>query len=1017
MGRIFFDTSMNISKVTSGICGRAFEYDSEGRIIYEENLDENQCITTDNKGYIGVKFEYDELSRLIRETYLDEKRNPMIAEGGFAITITSYEKDSFSELYYDDKGHSTNGLNGNYGVLFKYDERLHPISYQYLFADGISTRVDSIEKMNFYWNSDGFLQSLKTYDRNGFFRNAIWVLYDKRNLFILYSGGLDDKGQKTADNDGGYGQMFERDERGMVTGLWNINRYNQLSPSDDGISVWKIAKIIDGDLAKWLYFDDNRVPHADSNGAYGYELEYDDHKNETSRICLDRNGRPGPNFCGIQTVKKLYNDKGDLIEERYYDSHNKPCADEFSDYGIRYEHKFNPRIISNISIGVDGKPHNCSTGQCYSNAHFDEKSRIILIEYLEMNGSPAAINDNDWYAIRTIYNDEENSKIESLIGVSGEMVNDSDGIASTYSKYDELGRLILQKQYDKDGNLICDSYGDYGTAYEYSQDGREVSIISLDENGQIHVSNDGYAILRKVFDEQGREIELFYYDAERKPTMYQDYFGVRTIYTDQDNKFIYMVLDSEGKPLFSPSNGYYAIEKEMDNRGRLVHERYLDADLQPMASPYGSYEAHWTYNDEDNSVERSWLDIDGNVMEMANGIAYGFQMNDENGRIVFECYYDINHQLIKDDNGVFGTKYTYLEDGNLLIEYLDSEQKPMQSNLGLGAIYREFDDQRRQTFEMWLDVDGKPMTYYKGVYGWSRDFWDDGRILWTGLDAKRNPIPNEEGEISTLRTYDDEDREISRICLDAEGNPCPCNDGWIRRDKKYDEQGEEIEYLFYDAEGNPMADKDGDYGVRLLPVKEPNEEWIEYLGKDGKAHITQQGFASRYRMFDESGRTIKDIAYDKYRAPIRDEDGTYGCEYVYQEDGTELMFFLNEDSERTVNNKGVAIIEGKKDERGRITWYRRFDENGNPLPDDDGDYGFIRIYDDDSNCEETIGLNEDGKPHNNRFGWASHVIQYDELNRKILYYNVNLLIFVVSNSFIIISKHFKSSKTKQQIRQ
>lgn len=984
--RIFFDTSMNISKVTSGICGRAFEYDSEGRIIYEENLDENQCITTDNKGYIGVKFEYDELSRLIRETYLDEKRNPMIAEGGFAITITSYEKDSFSELYYDDKGHSTNGLNGNYGVLFKYDERLHPISYQYLFADGISTRVDSIEKMNFYWNSDGFLQSLKTYDRNGFFRNAIWVLYDKRNLFILYSGGLDDKGQKTADNDGGYGQMFERDERGMVTGLWNINRYNQLSPSDDGISVWKIAKIIDGDLAKWLYFDDNRVPHADSNGAYGYELEYDDHKNETSRICLDRNGRPGPNFCGIQTVKKLYNDKGDLIEERYYDSHNKPCADEFSDYGIRYEHKFNPRIISNISIGVDGKPHNCSTGQCYSNAHFDEKSRIILIEYLEMNGSPAAINDNDWYAIRTIYNDEENSKIESLIGVSGEMVNDSDGIASTYSKYDELGRLILQKQYDKDGNLICDSYGDYGTAYEYSQDGREVSIISLDENGQIHVSNDGYAILRKVFDEQGREIELFYYDAERKPTMYQDYFGVRTIYTDQDNKFIYMVLDSEGKPLFSPSNGYYAIEKEMDNRGRLVHERYLDADLQPMASPYGSYEAHWTYNDEDNSVERSWLDIDGNVMEMANGIAYGFQMNDENGRIVFECYYDINHQLIKDDNGVFGTKYTYLEDGNLLIEYLDSEQKPMQSNLGLGAIYREFDDQRRQTFEMWLDVDGKPMTYYKGVYGWSRDFWDDGRILWTGLDAKRNPIPNEEGEISTLRTYDDEDREISRICLDAEGNPCPCNDGWIRRDKKYDEQGEEIEYLFYDAEGNPMADKDGDYGVRLLPVKEPNEEWIEYLGKDGKAHITQQGFASRYRMFDESGRTIKDIAYDKYRAPIRDEDGTYGCEYVYQEDGTELMFFLNEDSERTVNNKGVAIIEGKKDERGRITWYRRFDENGNPLPDDDGDYGFIRIYDDDSNCEETIGLNEDGKPHNNRFGWASHVIQYDELNRKILDY-------------------------------
>ena len=984
--RMFFDTSMNITKVTSGICGRAFEYDSEGRISYEENLDEHQGITADNKGYIGVKFEYDELSRLVRETYLDEKRNPMIAEGGFAITITSYEKDSISELYYDDKGHGSTSSDGNYGLFYKYDERLHPISLQNQYADGISTKLDSVGKMDFYWNSDGFLQSLKSYDRNGFFRNAIWVLYDKRNLFILYSGGLDDKGQKTADNDGGYGQMFERDERGIVTGLWNINRYNQLTPSNDGISVWRITKLVNGNPARWLYYDDNHVPYTDSEGAYGYELEYDEHDNEITRICLDRDGRPGPNFYGIQTVKKLYNDNGDLMEERYYDTHNEPCADQFGNYATRYELKFNPRIQSAISIGADGKPHNCNDGQCYTNAHLDEKSRMILFEYFDVNDRPVTIGDSNIHAIKTTYDDGENSKIECNIGINGEMVNDSDGIASTYSKYDELGRLILQNQYDEDGNLICNNNGDYGTAFEYSQDGREVSIISLDENSQIHVNNDGYAILRKVFDEQGREIELYYYDAERKPTMYQDYYGYKTIYTEQDNKFIYMVLDSEGKPLFSASNGYYAIEKEKDNQGRLVHERYLDADLQPMSDSDDIYGVHWTYNDEDNSVELSRLDIDGNVMEMENGVAYEFWMNDDEGRRIYSCNYDINHHMVPDAIGVYGTKFNYLEDGNILIEYFDQEQNPMLCNQGYGAVYRGFDELKRLTLEMWLGSDGKPSPNEAGVSGRSREFLDDGRILWTCLDSELHPVPNEDGEISTLITLDEEGREISKICLDADLNPSPCNDGWIRRDKEYDDHGEEICNRFYDADGNPMPDKDGDYGYKLLPVEQPNEEWLAYLGKDGKPHLNQQGFASGYSVRDESGRIIKDIEYDKYGAPIKDNLGTYGREYEYQEDGTRLMYFLDEDGERTISNEGVAYIQSQVDEQGRTTLRICFDENGNPLPDDDGNYGYIRIYDDESRSEETKGLGIDGEPHNNKQGFSSHVIEHDEQGRVIFDY-------------------------------
>lgn len=980
--RMFFDTDMNITKVTSGVCGRAFEYDLEGRIAYEENLDENQCIAPDYKGYIGVKFEYDKQSRLVRETYLDDKRNPMKGEDAYAITVTTYDNNTFTERYLDDKGNVATDSDGNKSCLYQFDDHMHMNMMHF----DKESKDNGLRDFMLQWNEDGLLQNVKVYGQDGSFNGAKWILFDKRNLFIRLIGDMDEKGQKETDIDGRYGTMYERNERGIVCALWNVDRYNQLTPADDGISVWRILEMKNGKMTKWRFFDANNLPHEDYDGAFGYIVELDDKNNEIVKICLNENGEPGANDIGIQTVKKTYNENDDLTEERYYDSQNRPCADEIGNYGIQYEYKYNPRVVSQISIDKDGKPHNCKMGLCYTNTHLDEKCRTILFECLDVSGHPVAINDKNWYAQKTTYNDCDNSKTESYLGINGDLVNDVDGMASTYSKYDELGRIILQKQYDKDSNLICDSVGDYGTAYEYSQDGKEISIISLDENGKIHANNDGYAILRKVFDEQGREIEVYYYDAEWKPTVYDDFYGVRRIYTDQDNKFIYMVLDSEGNPLFSASNGYYAVEKEVDNLGRFIHERYLDAELHPMADSDGSYGAHWSYNDEDNSVEISRLDIDGNVIEMRNGIAYEYTQNDEQERPIFECYYNKKHELVQDSLGVYGTKYTYLEDGARLIEYLDQEQQPMRSNQGIVALYKVFDDLNGVIFAMRLNQNSEPDPNENGVCGYSREFLDDGRILITNLDAEQHPVADEDGEISTLITYDDEGREISKLCLDAEGNPCPCNDGWIRRDKEYDEQGEEICNMFYDADGNPMPDKDGDYGCKLLPVEQPNEEWIAFLGKDGKPHTNQQGYASGYRMFDELGRTIKDITYDKHGAPLKDDLYTYGREYEYREDGSQLMYFLDEDGERTISNQGVAFIQTKADEQGRTTLRICYDENGNPLPDDDGDYGYIRIYDDESHCEETIGLGEDGEPHNNKHGYSSQVYELDEQGRVILDY-------------------------------
>ena len=985
--RIFFDIETNPTRVTSGIYGRVFEYDSFGRIAYEGNIDANNNIMADNKGYYAVQFEYDELSRLVRETYLDEGRRPMMAESGFAITITTYQNDSFTEKYYDIKGNVSKDSEDNIGLFVILDKQFHLASVRCIYNESNDANKQQLGEYHIQWSVDGLIQNLKVYDRNGNFNGAKWALYDNRNLFVLFAGDMDDKGQKEADNDGGYGEMYERDDKGFVCGLWNIDRYNQLSPSDDGISVRRILELEDGKMKKWCFFDINNRPHKDSSGAYGYITEFDEKDNEIAIICLGEDGKPGPNDDGIQTVRKVYDD-GDLIEERYYDSQDNPCSDLNGDYGTRYEYLFNqtPRMMSAISIGADGSPHNGISGQCYTNRYFDEKTRVVLREHLNVNRQRVPI-DEDCYAVKTIYNDDENSKLESYLGKDGELVNDPNGIASTYSKYDEMGRLILQQRHDKDGNLICDSMGDYGCVFEYSPNGREIKIISLDENGKVHTNNDGFAISRKVFDEQGRVIEIYYYDTEGSPVKYDnDFYGIQTIYTDQDNKFIYMALDQEGNPLYSSANGYYAIEKEVDNKERTVHQCYLDDKLKPMAAPDGSYGAHWNYNDDENSVEYCQLDKNGEVLEREDGRAFEYTKKDEQGRIIFISYDNKDHELIQDEIGVFGKKWTYLEDGVQIIEYQDEQHNPMLSNQGFGALYRTFDNNERLTCELGLDMDRKPILGNAGICGFVQEFLDDGRVRMTNLDAEQLPIANSNGEITTLVALDDLGREVSKTCFDADGNPCACNDGWIRRDKEYDEQGEEICNRFYDADGNPMPDKDGDYGYKLLPVKQPNEEWLAFLGPDGKPHLNQQGFASRYRLFDDQGRIIKEINFDKRGIAVKDDVGAYGQMHQYQDDGTQLWFFLDEEGEPMITQDGVKYEMWKFDEKGRVILYRQFDEYDQPIPNSGNDHGIMYVFNDESHTKEAIGLNEDGKPHNNRFGWASHVIHYDELDREILNY-------------------------------
>ena len=315
-----------------GVCQIAYVYDNKGRMTEWRAYDEHGAGVISRKlKCSGMKYEYDGRGQMNRQVFLGTDGLPMRSQSGYAEIRTSYddngERSSIS--YYDESGgtasnedgvskvckvhdgrklveeryYGTNGLlkcglNGGYAISrFKYDDYRGNRTEERYYDEKDRPAVDPRFGVHAHmWKFDhrGMLVEESYYGTNGLpvasVNGAVRVAFDyDENGRRVFQRGYDARGALAIGKDGVAGYDWVYDENGNMTCCKQIG--------GDGLPICGCAEL---------------------------RSEFDTRGDCIRQSWFDRNGLPTYGIAEWHKIEKLYDGRGKVLEERYYDIREEP---------------------------------------------------------------------------------------------------------------------------------------------------------------------------------------------------------------------------------------------------------------------------------------------------------------------------------------------------------------------------------------------------------------------------------------------------------------------------------------------------------------------------------------------------------------------------------------------------------------------------------------------------------------------------------------------------------------------
>ena len=240
-------------------------------------------------------------------------------------------------------------------------------------------------------------------------------------------------------------------------------------------------------------------------------------------------------------------------------------------------------------------------------------------------------------------------------------------------------------------------------------------------------------------------------------------------------------VNSDGVITDAIDMGYATVCRMQDDNGRVVEERYLDANGDPVAR-YGDYYG-LSYEYDETSMVITYLDAESNPIKLSNGYST-IVRTQVDGKSSDDFYYDLNGQQVQCSGGYYGLHREYSIAGrNISLSFLDKKGCVMCSSSGCAGVTYQCDRNGTVVGEQYFDTEGNPARSSLGQYG---ELYQH----------------NEQGYISQI-TY-----------LDADGNPAPTNAGYTILKRTYHRDGTADTDMYFDANGNPKALSKGQYGIK-----------------------------------------------------------------------------------------------------------------------------------------------------------------------------------------------------------
>lgn len=290
--------------------------------------------------------------------------------------------------------------------------------------------------------------------------------------------------------------------------------------------------------------------------------------------------------------------------------------------------------------------------------------------------------------------------------------------------------------------LLPDADVDHDAGYTSSElsiretvDGSVTSTSYVNFDGVITEAIDmGYATVCRMQDDNGRVVEERYLDANGDPVARYGNYYGLSYEYDETGTVI-TYLDAEGNPIIR-SDGYSTIVRTQVD-GRASDDFYYDLKGQQVQCSGGYYGLHREYNSEGQSTSSTFLDKDGHAVSTSSGYAIKTYQRDMDGTIVGEQYFDTEGNPVRSLLGQYGELYQRNEQGYIgQITYLDADGNPAPTNAGYTILKRTYHRDGTADTDMYFDANGNPKALSKGQYGIKRS----GKVNLL-LDRNGNAMP------------------------------------------------------------------------------------------------------------------------------------------------------------------------------------------------------------------------------------------------------------------------------------
>ena len=690
------DESYYSAEGVRGMCKDGYSrttklYTLRGQILRQCFYDEqDHLMIPESIGYAKVQNTYS-TRYLLKTEYFDENEQPSYCLDGYSVAVHSYaDKVRTDTVYYDIDGKTVmNGKDGYAKIVYQYNDKRQVTGEAYYDAAGnrktINGDADEVryikEGQNItgesYWHegnpvngekgyhevrriytANNKIQKEFYYDANGNLTNCAdgyagfekqynsaqkemaTVYYDETGELMLTPGKeyaymltipeKDKKALNQENEEENIDEEAEANEEKEEEESEDIDEDQIISASTVYIEYygtdWKLMNIssgyaylvrqtdAQGRMIREEYYDNEGNKAVLKNGYDEIRQSYTDSK-KPFRIEYYRNGMPALYSDSFAAVEREYDEAGNIIAEKYYNT--------------------------------DLQPAPCKNGYEMVRKEYNEEKRVRKEAYYDHNGRPM-INSKGIYQTDYEYNDNGKVTKESYFDGEGQPMVCPDGYASLEKIYNNQGSTIATMYYNEAGELIQAPGKEYayvmtipkvekdGTAEEESKNAFYLEYYGTDR--KLMMLSSGYATVLRYTDDQGRTTREIYFDQDGNRALQKnEYDELRQMYGDR-KKPIRIEYYLSDEPVLR-SDGYAAIEREYDEAGNTITERYYGIDFQPTNNKNGYEMVRKLYNEQGKVVQETYYDAEGQSKPNKNGVYMIKREYNEEGKKISETNY------------------------------------------------------------------------------------------------------------------------------------------------------------------------------------------------------------------------------------------------------------------------------------------------------------------------------------------------------------------------------------------